>query len=120
MIQKALQALRRLRRSTANGWGFVGLLASHVSEIACVFWLQESELLRLKAFIVFGKLAQVVRISKKHFFKQEVKKAWVPLMLHCQDPCSDAAQVRHTSAMCVMPRACCPHKEHVLRGCRPG
>ena len=120
MIQKALQAPRHLRRSTANGWGFVWLLASHFSEIACVFWLQESELLRLKAFILFGKLAQVVRISKKHFFKQEVKKAWVPLMLHCQDPCSDAAQVRHTWALCAMPRACCPHKEHVLRGCRPG
>lgn len=119
MIQKALQAPRCLRRSTENGWGFVGLLASHVSEIACPSWLQESELLRLKAFILFGKLAQVVRISKKHFFKQEVKKAWVPLMLHCQDPCSNAAQVRHTWALWVMPRARCPHKEHVLRGCCP-
>lgn len=37
----------------------------------------------------------MVRISKKHFFKEEVKKAWIPLMLHCQDPCSDAAEVRH-------------------------
>lgn len=103
----------------ANGWGFVGFLESHVSEIACPSWLQESELLRLKAFILFGKLAQVVRISKKHFFKQEVKKAWVPLMLHCQDPCSDAAQVRHTWALWATPRARCPHKEHVLRGCCP-
>lgn len=58
--------------------------------------------MRLKAFILFGKLAQVVRISKKHFFKQEVKKAWVPLMLHCQDPCSNAAQVRHTWALWAM------------------
>lgn len=52
--------------------------------------------MRLKAFVLFGKLAKVVRISKKHFFKEEVKKAWITLMLHCQDPCSDAAQVRHT------------------------
>lgn len=56
---------------------------------------QEREQLRLKAFLLFGKLAKMVRVSKKHFFKEEVKKAWVPLMLHCQDPCSDAAQVRH-------------------------
>ncbi|ELK14350.1 Protein LOC339766 [Pteropus alecto] len=53
---------------------------------------KDSELLRVKAFLLFGKLANVVRVSKRHFFKEEVKKAWVPLMLHCQDPCSEAAQ----------------------------
>ncbi|KAB0396545.1 hypothetical protein E2I00_006753 [Balaenoptera physalus] len=63
-----------------------------LSEIVCPPLLQKSELLRLKAFVLFGKLAKVVRISKKHFFKEGVKKAWVPLMLHCQDRCSDAAQ----------------------------
>ena len=82
--------------------------------------MQESELLRFKAFVLFGKLAKVVRISKKHFFKEGVKKAWVPLMLHCQDPCSDAAQVRHTCALCIKSRARCPQKEHTLWGCRPG
>lgn len=96
MVQKALQGSWHLKRSTENGWGFAGLLAPRVSELVCVCWLQESEQLRLKAFLLFGKLAKVVRISKKHFFKEEVKKAWVPLMLHCQDPCSNAAQVRHT------------------------
>lgn len=55
---------------------------------------QESELLRWKAFVLFGKLAAIVGLSKKHFFKGEVKKAWVPLLLHCQDPCSNTAQVR--------------------------
>ncbi|XP_059741206.1 maestro heat-like repeat-containing protein family member 2A isoform X5 [Bos taurus] len=72
--------------------GDLGSTFNAISEQCRAFFDNESELLRLKAFIVFGKLAQVVRISKKHFFKQEVKKAWVPLMLHCQDPCSDAAQ----------------------------
>lgn len=57
---------------------------------------QESELLRLKAFLLFRKLAKVARASKKRFFKEEVKRAWVPLMLHCQDPCPDAARVRLT------------------------
>ncbi|CAI9152513.1 unnamed protein product [Rangifer tarandus platyrhynchus] len=72
--------------------GDLGSAFNAISEQCTAFFDNESELLRLKAFILFGKLAQVVRISKKHFFKQEVKKAWVPLMLHCQDPCSDAAQ----------------------------
>lgn len=56
---------------------------------------QENKLLREKSFILFGKLSQVVRLSKKRLFKEEVKKAWIPLMLHCQDSCSEAAQVRH-------------------------
>ncbi|KAF4022036.1 hypothetical protein G4228_013097 [Cervus hanglu yarkandensis] len=72
--------------------GDLGSAFNAISEQCRAFFDNESKLLRLKAFILFGKLAQVVRISKKHFFKQEVKKAWVPLMLHCQDPCSDAAQ----------------------------
>lgn len=49
--------------------------------------------MRLKAFVLFGKLAKVVGISKKHFFKGEVKRAWVSLLLHCQDPCPSVAQV---------------------------
>lgn len=79
-----------------NGGGLVGLPAPRVSEQVCTSRPQESELLRAKAFLLFGKLANVVRVSKRHFFKEEVKKAWVPLMLHCQDPCSEAAQVRRT------------------------
>lgn len=49
--------------------------------------------MRLKAFVLFGKLAKVVGISKKHFFKGEVKRGWVSLLLHCQDPCPSVAQV---------------------------
>lgn len=49
--------------------------------------------MRLKAFILFGRLAKVVGISKKHFFKGEVKRGWVSLLLHCQDPCPRVAQV---------------------------
>lgn len=100
MVQKALQGSWHLHRSVENSWGFAGLLAPRASELVCVSWSQESEQLRVKAFLLFGKLAKVVRISKKHFFKEEVKKAWVPLMLHCQDPCSNAAQVRYT-LVCV-------------------
>lgn len=95
MTQKASQGRKAFSKGSAeNSRGLVGLPAPRVSEQVCVSRLQESELLRVKAFLLFGKLANVVRVSKRHFFKEEVRKAWVPLMLHCQDPCSEAAQVR--------------------------
>lgn len=115
--QKASQGPRHLKGSTEDGWGFAGLFASQISELVCSSRLQESELLRLKAFVLFGKLAKVVGISKKHFFKEEVKKAWVPLMLHCQDPCSDAAQVRQPSALHPKPRARSLQQEPMLGVC---
>ncbi|XP_031308306.2 maestro heat-like repeat-containing protein family member 2A [Camelus dromedarius] len=83
--------------------GDMGPAFDAISERCRTFFDSESELLRLKAFILFGKLAKVVRISKKHFFKEEVKKAWVPLMLHCQDPSSEAAQA------CVVTMFQCVH-----------
>ncbi|KAF6115087.1 maestro heat like repeat family member 2A [Phyllostomus discolor] len=72
--------------------GDVGSFFDAISEQCRSFFDNESELLRSRAFHLFGALAKVVRISKKHFFKEEVRKAWVPLLLHCQDPCPDAAQ----------------------------
>ncbi|XP_060049806.1 maestro heat-like repeat-containing protein family member 2A isoform X2 [Erinaceus europaeus] len=72
--------------------GDVGGFFNTISQQCRTFFNSESELLRLKAFVLFGKLATVVWVSKKWFFKGEVKKAWIPLMLHCQDPCSQAAQ----------------------------
>ncbi|KAM9085449.1 LOW QUALITY PROTEIN: maestro heat-like repeat-containing protein family member 2A [Megaptera novaeangliae] len=87
---EGLEALAKVLAELREG--DVGSAFRAVSERCRAFFDHESELLRLKAFVLFGKLAKVVRISKKHFFKEGVKKAWVPLMLHCQDPCSDAAQ----------------------------
>ncbi|XP_008570486.1 PREDICTED: maestro heat-like repeat-containing protein family member 2A [Galeopterus variegatus] len=72
--------------------GDLGSSFDAISEQCRVFFDNDSGQLRFKAFVLFGKLAKVVRISKKHFFKGEVKKAWVPLMLHCQDPCSNVAR----------------------------
>ncbi|KAG3275581.1 maestro heat like repeat family member 2A [Ictidomys tridecemlineatus] len=82
--------------------GDMGSSFEAVSELCRVFFDNESELLRLKAFVLFGKLAKMVGISKKHFFKGEVKRAWVPLLLHCQDPCSSTAHAcRATMFQCV-------------------
>ncbi|XP_032968339.1 maestro heat-like repeat-containing protein family member 2A, partial [Rhinolophus ferrumequinum] len=90
MSSEAMEALAKILAELREG--DMGSFFDAVSEQCRAFFDSESEQLRLKAFLLFGKLAKVVRISKKHFFKEEVKKAWVPLMLHCQDSCSDAAQ----------------------------
>ncbi|KAM6152765.1 LOW QUALITY PROTEIN: maestro heat-like repeat-containing protein family member 2A [Erethizon dorsatum] len=83
--------------------GDVGSAFKAISVQCRLFFDNESELLREKAFILFGKLAKVVWISRKHFFKEEVKRAWVPLLLHCRDPCSSTAQA------CVATMLQCVH-----------
>nr|XP_044607410.1 maestro heat-like repeat-containing protein family member 2A isoform X2 [Equus asinus] len=90
VTSEGMEALAKILAELREG--DVGSSFDAISEQCRAFFNNESGLLRLKAFILFGKLAKLVRISKKHFFKAEVKKAWIPLMLHCQDPCSDAAQ----------------------------
>ncbi|KAF5919344.1 hypothetical protein HPG69_010744, partial [Diceros bicornis minor] len=90
VTSEGMEALAKILAELREG--DVGSSFDAISEQCRAFFNNESGLLRLKAFILFGKLAKVVRISKKHFFKEEVKKAWIPLMLHCQDPCSDAAR----------------------------
>ncbi|XP_039090491.1 maestro heat-like repeat-containing protein family member 2A [Hyaena hyaena] len=90
VTSEGMEALAKILAELREG--DVGSSFGIISEQCRAFFDNESELLRLKAFVLFGKLATVVGISKKHFFKEEVKKAWVPLMLHCRDPCSDAAQ----------------------------
>lgn len=71
-------------------------------------------MMRLKAFTLFGKLAKVVGISKKHFFKGEVKRGWVSLMLHCQDPCPSVAQVNTHPPLCPMIWGCSAQGERCL------
>ncbi|KAM6169935.1 maestro heat-like repeat-containing protein family member 2A [Rhynchocyon petersi] len=70
----------------------LGSTFDSISRQCRTFFDSENELLRQNAFVLFGKLAGVVRITKRHLFKREVKKAWVPLMLHCLDPCACTAK----------------------------
>ncbi|XP_044890591.1 maestro heat-like repeat-containing protein family member 2A isoform X4 [Felis catus] len=95
VTSEGMEALAKILAELREG--DVGSSFGIISERCRAFFDNESELLRLKAFVLFGKLAKLVRISKKHFFKEEVKKAWIPLMLHCQDPCSEAAQACMTT-----------------------
>lgn len=82
----------RLRVAARDGRGSAGFRLPERQPV-CARGPQESELLREKAFVLFGKLATLVGISRRRFFKEEVKRAWVALMLHCRDPCSSTAQV---------------------------
>ncbi|XP_053759476.1 maestro heat-like repeat-containing protein family member 2A isoform X2 [Panthera pardus] len=100
VTSEGMEALAKILAELREG--DVGSSFGIISERCRAFFDNESELLRLKAFVLFGKLAKLVRISKKHFFKEEVKKAWIPLMLHCRDPCSEAAQAcKTTMFQCV-------------------
>ncbi|KAM4836615.1 maestro heat-like repeat-containing protein family member 2A [Thomomys bottae] len=106
LLEKCLGSLRRAESSSVAAEGMEALMKivaelregdmgssfEAICEQCRGFFDHESELLRLKAFTLFGKLAKVVGISKKRFFKGEVKRAWIALMLHCQDPCSSTAQ----------------------------
>ncbi|XP_042851652.1 maestro heat-like repeat-containing protein family member 2A isoform X2 [Panthera tigris] len=101
VTSEGMEALAKILAELREG--DVGSSFGIISERCRAFFDNESELLRLKAFVLFGKLAKLVRISKKHFFKEEVKKAWIPLMLHCRDPCSEAAQVRDPDLCLLSP-----------------
>ncbi|XP_037380153.1 maestro heat-like repeat-containing protein family member 2A [Talpa occidentalis] len=90
VTSEGMEALAKILAQLREG--DMGCFFDAISERCRAFFDNESELLRFRAFVLFGKLAKVVRISKKYFFKEEVKKAWVALMLHCQDPSPDAAQ----------------------------
>ncbi|KAM7339674.1 hypothetical protein ACRRTK_000289 [Alexandromys fortis] len=90
VMAEAMEALTKVLAELREG--DIGSSFEAISEQCRAFFDSESEMMRLKAFTLFGKLAKVVGISKKHFFKGEVKRGWVSLMLHCQDPCSSVAQ----------------------------
>ncbi|XP_004674818.1 PREDICTED: maestro heat-like repeat-containing protein family member 2A [Condylura cristata] len=90
VTSEAMEALAKILAELREG--DMGCFFEAISARCRALFDSESELLRFKAFVLFGKLAKRVKISKKRFFKEEVKKAWVPLMLHCQDPCPEAAQ----------------------------
>ncbi|XP_041506856.1 maestro heat-like repeat-containing protein family member 2A [Microtus oregoni] len=90
VMVEAMETLTKILAELREG--DIGSSFEAISEQCRAFFDSESEMMRSKAFTLFGKLAKVVGISKKHFFKGEVKRGWVSLMLHCQDPCPSVAQ----------------------------
>ncbi|XP_036611735.1 maestro heat-like repeat-containing protein family member 2A [Trichosurus vulpecula] len=66
------------------------------------FFDDENEMLRLQAIILFGKLAIWVG-KKRDFFTMEVRKSWIPLILHLQDPCPEVAKACETTICLCIP-----------------
>ncbi|XP_066089105.1 maestro heat-like repeat-containing protein family member 2A [Saccopteryx bilineata] len=100
VLSEGMEALAKILVELREG--DVGSFFDAISKQCRAFFDSETDVLRFRAFLLFGRLARVVRMSKKHFFKGEVKRAWVPLLLHCQDPCPDAARAcRATMYQCV-------------------
>ncbi|XP_039365628.1 maestro heat-like repeat-containing protein family member 2B [Mauremys reevesii] len=46
----------------------------------------EDDALRSVAFVLFGILAQLTKKKRKAYFAEQVRKSWVTLLLHLQDP----------------------------------
>nr|XP_020844720.1 maestro heat-like repeat-containing protein family member 2A [Phascolarctos cinereus] len=66
-----------------------------------VFFDDENEMLRLQAIILFGKLA-IWAGKKRDFFTMEVRKSWIPLILHLEDPCPEVAKAcEATICLCI-------------------
>ncbi|XP_043849240.1 maestro heat-like repeat-containing protein family member 2A [Dromiciops gliroides] len=63
------------------------------------FFDDENEVLRMHAVILFGKLA-VWAGKKKDFFATEVRKGWIPLIVHLEDPCPEVAKACE-AAICL-------------------
>ncbi|XP_027731598.1 maestro heat-like repeat-containing protein family member 2A [Vombatus ursinus] len=73
-----------------------------VISVQCrAFFDDENETLRLQAIILFGKLA-IWAGKKRDFFKMEVRKSWIPLILHLEDPCPEVAKAcEATICLCI-------------------
>uniref|UniRef100_A0A674I9E2 Maestro/Maestro-like HEAT-repeats domain-containing protein n=1 Tax=Terrapene triunguis TaxID=2587831 RepID=A0A674I9E2_9SAUR len=56
----------------------------------------EDDALRSMAFVLFGILARLTKRKWKTYFADQVKKSWVTLLLHLQDPNPEVSMVRPT------------------------
>uniref|UniRef100_A0A8C4VRL6 Maestro/Maestro-like HEAT-repeats domain-containing protein n=1 Tax=Gopherus evgoodei TaxID=1825980 RepID=A0A8C4VRL6_9SAUR len=56
----------------------------------------EDAALRSVAFVLFGILAQLTKKKWKAYFTEQVRKSWVTLLLHLQDPDPKVSMVRLT------------------------
>lgn len=59
-------------------------------------WLQEDDMLRSLAFVLFGILARSAKSKWKAYFADQVRQSWVTLLLHLQDPSPKVSMVRTT------------------------
>ncbi|XP_050805187.1 maestro heat-like repeat-containing protein family member 2B [Gopherus flavomarginatus] len=70
----------------------------------------EDDALRSMAFVLFGILAQLTKKKWKAYFTEQVRKSWVTLLLHLQDPNLEVSTVFVPVCLCT-PGPCLPRTE---------
>uniref|UniRef100_A0A674IIL5 Maestro/Maestro-like HEAT-repeats domain-containing protein n=1 Tax=Terrapene triunguis TaxID=2587831 RepID=A0A674IIL5_9SAUR len=74
----------------------------------------EDDALRSMAFVLFGILARLTKRKWKIYFADQVKKSWVTLLLHLQDPNPEVSMVRPTVTYLLSKRNLPPNARGAL------
>uniref|UniRef100_A0A8C3SGV1 Maestro/Maestro-like HEAT-repeats domain-containing protein n=1 Tax=Chelydra serpentina TaxID=8475 RepID=A0A8C3SGV1_CHESE len=74
----------------------------------------EEDDLRLMAFVLFGILARFTKRKWKAYFADQVRKSWVTLLLHLQDPNPKVSTVRPTVTYLLSKRNLPPNARGAL------
>ncbi|XP_039374974.1 maestro heat-like repeat-containing protein family member 2B [Mauremys reevesii] len=74
----------------------------------------EDDALRSMAFVLFGILAQLTKKKWKAYFAEQVRKSWVTLLLHLQDPSPKVSMVRPTVTYLLSQRNLPPNARGAL------
>ncbi|XP_026515084.1 protein maestro-like, partial [Terrapene carolina triunguis] len=59
----------------------------------------EDDALRSMAFVLFGILARLTKRKWKTYFADQVKKSWVTLLLHLQDPNPEVSMAKENAEL---------------------
>ncbi|XP_039373711.1 maestro heat-like repeat-containing protein family member 2B [Mauremys reevesii] len=59
----------------------------------------EDDALRSVAFVLFGILAQLTKKKRKAYFAEQVRKSWVTLLLHLQDPSPKVSMAKENAEL---------------------
>ncbi|XP_050825376.1 maestro heat-like repeat-containing protein family member 2B isoform X1 [Gopherus flavomarginatus] len=75
---------------------------------------EEDHALHSVAFVLFGILAQLTKKKWKVYFTEQVRKSWVTLLLHLQDPNPQVSMVRLTVTYLLSQRNLPPNARGAL------
>ncbi|XP_039374653.1 protein maestro-like [Mauremys reevesii] len=71
----------------------IGSSFKDLTEQIRAYFDDENDGLRSVAFVLFGILAQLTKKKWKAYFAEQVRKSWVILLLHLQDPSPEFSMV---------------------------
>ncbi|XP_044871526.1 maestro heat-like repeat-containing protein family member 2B isoform X1 [Mauremys mutica] len=79
----------------------IGSSFKDLTEQIWAYFDDENDGLRSVAFVLFGILAQLTKKKWKAYFAEQVRKSWVILLLHLQDPSPEVSmECRATFHLC--------------------